>query len=163
MGLPQTSVSLRPAVAVPGMLGDMGPWDVESAIAEETIPPGYAVVTGTLSGGGSVITRGTAILGVKLPAGGSIATLRGVAVYQAMKDNGASFLAKETLDVVKKGRVWVATATALAVDAAVYVTNATAGFGLFRNDNTNATLLGSCKVIIAASGAGVALIDFNLP
>ena len=152
--IPQTTVNNRPPVAFAGMLGDSGPWDIRSCLAEHAMDAGLGVVYGTQP---SNADPGTPV--VDLPANtGEVAKFMGVTQYLSQREpnpaGAARYAATDGVPTVRRGRVWVQVdATA---GAALTAESAVAG-------GTAATLIPGAKVEYPGTEGGIALINLNLP
>ncbi len=75
----------------------------------------------------------------------------------------------ETASLVRKGRVWVVVEEAVAVGDDVYFRHTAGGggseLGAFRNDADTASCdqLTQANWLVGSSGAGVALLEVNIP
>lgn len=152
-------------VAVAGMVADGAgaPHDVatRSNLVDE-IPFGVAVAD-------IAADEGT----IQLPAS-SGAKICGIAQrISTVEENSASienaYPAKSAVAVMKKGRIWVIVEKAVTVDDAVYVRHTANGGntqkGAFRDDSdsSNALQITNARFITSTSGAGIAIVEINLP
>jgi len=169
--IPQVTYNDRPPPAFAGMLGDCGPWDIQSCLAEADLDCGLGLVYGTQPSGHDVSTPV-----VDLPANtGEVAKFMGVSQYLSQREpNGTSaarYAAKSGVPVVRKGRIWVkidATAgSSLANEGPVFLVHSGAQAGKFRQDTgaggTAATAISGARVRVGGSEGGIALVDFNIP
>lgn len=161
----QLSYSQTMTVSVAGMLADGAgaPHDIVSrANIVDDIPFGVAVAD--IAG-----DEGT----IQLPAS-SGAKICGIAQRSlTVEENAASvenaYPAKSMCAVVKKGRVWVTVEKAVTVDDSVFVRHTANGGntqkGAFRDDNDsgNALQITNARFITSTSGAGLAVVEINLP
>lgn len=150
--------------AFAGMLGDSGDNDIFSRANGE----GAAVEFGV------AVTVGTdTFKQFELPDAGGDAIL-GVLAHRHTQDrallSGTEGLKdKEDGDVLRKGRIWVRVEEAVAPGEAVYFRHTASGpntfLGRFRNDadTATATLVANASWVKGSSGAGIALLDINLP
>lgn len=142
-----------------GMLGDLSDNTIASAYADVAVPFGVGVVY-------------TAEGKVALPSGSSD-VVAGVVVStmtrESIRDSLAPhYVAGDEMPVLRKGRVWIYTETALAVTATVYLRYTANGDltpGDFRNDadTDKAVAVTSAKVVVPTTAAGYAMIELNLP
>jgi hypothetical protein len=90
---------------------------------------------------------------------------RGVVVYRAREMTGLGvaqgYAAKDVVDILRKGKIWVAVSEAVTADAAAYVQLA-AGAGKFGVSNSSDLATGGV-FRSATTGAGVAVLEINLP
>jgi hypothetical protein len=168
--IPQVTYNNRPPVAFAGQLGDSGPWDIRSCLAEAVMDAGLGVVYGTQPSGAD---PGTPV--VDLPANtGEVAKFMGVALYQSQREPTGTanrYAAKDPVPVLKRGRIWVqvdaTAAAALTAEGAVYLVHSGAQAGKFRQDTgaggTAATLVSGARCVYAGTEGGIALVDFNIP
>jgi len=75
------------------------------------------------------------------------------------------FPVKSALNIMRKGRIWVPVEDAVTVGAGVYVRFQNGSEGLCRSDADagNAALLPSAKFVTSTTGAGLAMVEINLP
>lgn len=157
MGAPQLSYDLAPAAAFAGMKADSGLSDTVSRLADVALDAGLGVC------------KGTDTESVKLPTteGNVTGSFGGIALYNAsqMPRTANRYAATDAVPVLKRGRVWVQTEATIADDAAIYCIYDATNRGKFRADaDTNrAGLVPSAKCIKGVTGAGLALIEINLP
>lgn len=155
--LPQTSYALTPAVAFAGMLADAVSTRMISGLADTALDAGYGLCRGAADGE------------VKLPGAGSDVTtdFQGVSVYLASKmpvqGSALRYAAKDSVSILRQGRIWVLALGDMVSDGPVYCVDAVANFGRFRGDNTNAALVPNAIVIKGATAGNLALIALNLP
>jgi hypothetical protein len=159
----QTTITAEPAIGAPGQIYDSGPFhDIVSLIATEDIPFGCAV----------------AINGMycELPdSTGEVTGQIGVAVKDASKPGPGvytpslgGYKAGDVVFVMKTGRVWVATETALANGAAPFIRYAAGAGGTqqgaWRNTIDTTTALqptSGVHVYRGVAAAGVAVIELG--
>ena len=161
----QTSFSVDHVIAYPGMIADQIDKTVISKVTTVQVPFG------------SFVTRGAAgaVESCALPVATADVTARpwGVAVKD-QTHRGTNNLDNEVNDVVailRKGRVWVTVEGAVTAQSAAFVRFAAGGggsiLGLFRADADTATavspLNGACQFLTSTAGAGLALLEINLP
>lgn len=154
---PMTSVKYFPDVAIPGQIADNGPRDVATGIADTALDCGYGVVEGS-NGEDSIA----------LPAAtGDVANkFAGVTVYNPMvepKGSANRFAAKDTVSVLKKGRIWVTAQGDMVNKGPVYCVHSGTDAGKFRGDNTTATQVSGARVVKGALAGSMALIEVNIP
>lgn len=153
----QTSYSLYMAAAFPGMLADMFHADFVSKVSAEDIPFGR------------LLSRGTGDDVVKLPAsagditGGAI----GISVHTHKEPVAgvAQYVAKETIPVLKKGRIWVQVEDAVADGGDVHVryvagTGVVGGF-LGAAVSSETAILPNAKYVTSASAGGLAVVEIH--
>lgn len=147
----QTTYGQTHAVGFPGLIYDMRNITVESYACESTsIPFGGAVTAGT-----------DKRKQVKDSAGGGAFT--GIAIHEYAHEadittGQAAYLLKETVNVLRKGAVWVQTNGTVAQDAeAFYVTSGT-DRGLWGSAGTTST----GKFRSATTGSGLAIVEIDL-
>lgn len=162
----QTSVSLFPDEALPGMYADLtigGSSQIESYSAEGNIGFGYGVVGGTTE---TELSRQC-----KVPASGAEVTnkFQGFALRATMQEPriGTDIKAKDSVSVVRKGKLWVPYEGTPVQDGAVYLVNGSgAGTpGKIRHDANGgaATLLPRCVVRKINAALSLAQVEINLP
>jgi hypothetical protein len=149
--------------AFAGMLADShGPKDVTTGKAvAAAIAIGRLVVVDSANGDGAV----------KVPAAtGDVTNLaRGVAMHSHSLESSSSgsptWPIKSAVPVLLKGRVYVTAEDAVADGAAVFVRHTGANAGQFRSDvdGGNATLLPGAKYRSSTTGAGLAVVELNMP
>jgi hypothetical protein len=156
----QTSYSINQDAALEGQLADSGIKDVMSYTAEEDLKFGRAVLQGTADGQ------------CLLPAG-NITGLLGVAIHQH-KEQGlvgsqdAKYLEGDSVNVLKKGRMWVKVEEAVVAQDPVYVRHTTGGggteLGAFRKsaDTSTAAVVSGMKYLTSADAAALALIEVDV-
>lgn len=157
----QTSYDTAMPVAVAGMIADARDHVIESFAAEgaDGIPFGYAVVAGT-----------DAARQVKIPSTGG-GVFRGVAIAEqaqehAFPDEGDPVVYAEgdTVNVMRRGLVWVVTKGAVAIDAPAFFDNASTDAGKFDDlDDSSTDPVPGGVFRSATDGAGLALLELNLP
>ena len=146
----QTSYNMSMAVAFAGLLADLTPHSIESFMAENAIPFGCAVV------------KGTAVDQVKLPTVTG-AVFRGIAVHTHAIPQPATpvgYPVSQPVGVLRKGRIWVPVSAAVAVDATPYFNFTT---GIFSSSNTGSDAVPTGIFRTATTGAGIAILEINLP
>lgn len=158
----QTTISLDPAIGAPGQLYDSGVFhDVVTLWCTEDIPFGAAVKINGMY--------------CSLPAAtGDVTGQLGVAIKDASKPTpGAVFgtggyKAGDPVAVLKTGRVWIATETALANGAAPFVRYAAGGGGTqkgaWRNTIDSTTALqptSGVHVYRGVAAAGLAVVELG--
>lgn len=149
----QTTISQVGAAAFKGMLDGNGPRVVASYAAEEAIPVGYPVKTGT--------TKDTEVL--KATAGASAI---GFAVHDHAREQSSAgavqYAQYDTVSVLKQGRIWVETTDAVVADA---VANLTVATGKVTDEAVAAGIEAftrfSARFITGTTGAGLALIEIK--
>lgn len=156
----QTTYTQYQAPAFAGLIYDMRNITVESYACESaTIPFGRAVAPGT-----------NARKQVKLPTG-SGQGFRGIALHeqghaQDLSTGVAAYLQYETVSVLRKGAVWVATSGTVTENSTAYYHAST---GLFASAG-EATSSGGSRAgvfrqvggMAAGSGSGLAVVEIDL-
>ncbi len=160
--LPQLTYSILPSQGFAGQLYDAGHHDIITGIADEDLDAGLGVCTGDEFGGIELPATGTDVTG---------AQFKGVTILQVAREpgqfpaTGPRYLAKDAVPILRRGRIWVMPLGDMVNDGPVYCVVASANFGRFRGDNTNASLVPNCYCIqgATASSGFPALISINLP
>lgn len=139
----QLTYSQNMGKAIAGTIYDMSPRTIDSLITEGTIGLGYGVIAGT-----NPETQ------AKVPAATFSAGFKGVALLQAKEQNEdgtITYTAKDTMPVMRKGRVNVALASGQAVvaETAALLVFSGADAGKW----TNAAGVGDPVVAVAVAGA----------
>jgi hypothetical protein len=157
----QTTYNTEFAQAFPGLIADAAdPKDILSRANEESanVPFGLAVVPGT-DGAEQFL----------LPSATGQVCLGVLAHRHQREDVEADGLNEgEVGDVLKRGRIWVVTEEAVAVDSPVFFRHTAPGVeqvGAFRTDadTANADEITSARWVAATSAAGIAQLDISLP
>ena len=90
---------------------------------------------------------------------------RGVVVYRAREMSGLGvaqgYAAKDVVDILRKGRIWVEVSEAVEADDAAYV-DVVNGEGKFCDTSSNNLATGGV-FRSATTGAGLAILEINLP
>jgi len=153
---------------VPGQLYGAGlGYDIVSAAFENTSPPGiYA---------GKCLISGTdGLRQCKVPAATGDVTggkVKGVSIYEPARGKRASgydFDTYDSISILRKGLIWVLSEDTIVQDAALFVRFTANGGNLpgnFRSDadTDKAVALPGAKVVKGRTGAGLILIEVNLP
>lgn len=147
----QTTIRQYGAPAFIGMLDSVAPNNIRSYAAEEAIPVGFPVKLGT--------NKGKQVL--KATAGASTI---GFAVHDHAREQGASgtvqFAAKEAVNTLTAGRLWVETDDAVAAGA---VANLKTANGKLTDEAVAAGIEAftqiSVKFITSTAAAGLALVE----
>jgi len=153
----QTSYSQTMTVAVAGMPGDARDHVVESFAAETAaIPFGRAVIAGSDKD-----------KQVKTPSGAG-GVFRGVSMReQAQEQNSSGTVAVavgDTVNVLRRGLVWVDTAGAVVQDAPAFFVVSGGSAGKFDDlDDSTTDPVPTGVFRSATSGAALALLELNLP
>ena len=159
----QTTFSVAQSGAFAGMLGDIGDHYIRSCLNEEAvaIPFGVLLKQGTADNQGLLYDTvgGLTLLGI-------------VAHTHALSNrdlsNADGVAVDGTANVVRRGAVYVLVEDAVAAGDTVFARH-TAGtgtqLGAFRSDADTATAdaIPGLQFLTSTTGAGVALVDVNLP
>jgi len=157
----QTSYPVEAPEGFAGQVADApGPVDILSRANEEStaVPFGLMTVPGT--------DGSTQFL---LPSESGLIPLGVLAHQHPHETISADGLDEgETGNVLKRGRIWVVTEEAVAVDSDVYfrhTVDTTEQLGAFRTDadTDKADQLTNARWVKATSAAGIAQLDINLP
>lgn len=153
--------------AVKGFAGD-----IVDALPTETISriAGAAVPFGKFVSRRATPADGDEVVGPPEVTGSVTARGKGFARRDQMRKNTTGYETNDIVAVLKKGRMWVDCETAWTDGADVFIRFAvpgSTGLGSVRNDadtaNAVALLDGRCKFVGSGSGAGLAMIEINLP
>jgi hypothetical protein len=119
----------------------------------------------------TIETKGIAISASGIVAGGSAVTVtaeqltgandvfRGISIHR--HNELGLYSAKEVIDIMRQGEIWVDTAVQVTSDETAYVDMA-GGVGKFTNVSTNNMATGG-KFRSSNTGAGLAKVEINLP
>ena len=151
----QTSVSLYQAAAFNGMLADLSDNDIISRAAQSAVGIGRAVVLGT-NREKQVAQASTAV--------GQGALVVGFALHDHAREMNSAglvqFADKETVNVLKRGRMWAETNDAVVAGA---VANLHLATGKFTDEAVAAGIEAITQVnvrfVTATTGAGLAEIE----
>lgn len=157
----QTSYALDKALGLPGCVADTYPSGKDSKLAVAAVPFGRCVVRRAAETAEQC----------NLPSASTDVTARprGISVLDATRKPGTAYEANDAVTYLRKGRIWVEVEAAVAVDGDVFVRFAAGAggtaLGAFRGDADTATAvaLPTAKFLTATSGAGLALVEVNLP
>lgn len=149
----QTSVSLYQSAAFKGMLADLTNNDVMSYSAEDAVGFGVPVMLGTDKEKQVLVaTTGAAAVGFALATHTVEQSSAGVAQYAAT----------ETVNVLKRGRVWVETEDAVVAGA---VANLKISSGKMTDEAVAAGIEAftkfSARFITGTTGAGLAIVEIK--
>lgn len=151
----QTSYAIDFGGLLPGMLADSGPRFVESFLAGAAVPFGTGLQNLTATPG--IVTA---------PASAANGVFAGVALHVHAKEQDASGVAgyadEDTVSTLRRGRVWVQVADAVVLNSAAYVVCGGGTAGQF-TDASSSNLATGGVFRTATSGAGLALLEINLP
>jgi hypothetical protein len=131
----QTAYTQDPAVAIEGMLADLGPTDVRTAIADEAIAFGLGV---TRAAGGAADDRPPR---AALPAAAGDVTsglFLGIARADTTIEQAATpigYAVDQEFAYLRSGHIWVNAVTVVALGDALFIRHTTSDFGSSRNDN----------------------------
>lgn len=160
-GAVQTSVNVNPALGQPGELYDSGPTDKVTRVASVGIPFGSYV-------------KLTAGQNCTLPsASGDVGVDGGIALIDPSKPTGVGYEIGDVVTVLRKGRVWVESDTAITELSVPYVrytagSGGTAGtvpggFAGATDASKNVQPSAGMVALTATTAAGVVAIDINYP
>lgn len=147
----QTSISQYGSASFKGMLDGIGPHDISSFAAEEAIPVGYPIKLGT-NPEKQVLkaTTGASTDGFSLHDHARVQDSNGLVQYAQ----------KETVSVLKKGRLWVMTSDAVVAGA---VANLTVADGTLTDASVTTGIEAftriTVKFVTATSAAGLAIVE----
>lgn len=152
----QTSYSQNMPKAIAGTFYDISPRRVDSYVVESgTIYPGMGVIAGT-----DVEKQ------VKLPSA-TTTTIKGIALLQAREQNddgSVTYLAKDTVPILDKGRAWVPVTGAVTADAQAYLVFSGADTGKWAaaaGAGPIASAITGAKFRTSTTGAGLAVVELN--
>jgi len=112
-------------------------------------------------------TAGTFTMGTGSLLGSIDREVRGITLYESMREPGL-FAADTQVAVIRQGRVWVSAETAVAEGDPVYVrlvagTGETAGALRATPDANDCVRLNGARFASTTTGAGLAVVELNLP
>lgn len=159
--IPQLTYRTEPLAAYPGQLADLSAKQCDTGVCDVAMDCGRGLV------------YGSAYSHVKLPtsAGDITNHFQGFGLYQAIKEpvpsTAARFKIKDSINVLRKGRIWIPCEGNTTDDTPCFVvhTNADATkVGMVRADlDTNkAAQAPGCRIIRGANAGGLALVEVNL-
>lgn len=159
----QTAYGNAMAAAFAGLLADLRDNLVESFACEgDRIPFGHAVLAGT--------DKQKQVI---LAAEGSTALFRGIAVHThahgVQPDGEDGYADTQTVNVLRRGMIWVPVSEAVAIDAAAFYINAPGSgdedlAGQFTDTDDGTSLAVPTGVFRSSTtAAGLALLEINLP
>jgi hypothetical protein len=153
----QTTHLNAPLGAVAGLIASSGA-EIHSRLAEAALTAGIAVCQGTLDNQVKALS-----------AVGDLAKIQGFTIYHAGQEplsSGTGYAAKDTLNILRKGQIWVLTEGTVAAGGNVFVRYAGTGTkGACRAaavTDEAGQLLGA-KFVTSVTGAGLAIVEINLP
>ena len=163
------------AAVYAGQIADSNDYSTRTYYNAETaavIPFGYGVVLGTAANADKTFAPGilpaaasTNFLGVAVKTEG-IEYKTGTAGTDPLVSVTASgvigYPVDHSMRVLYSGVIGVVVNGTVAAGDAVYVVDTTADFGMFRNDDTNATLVTGAKFLEAGDDGDVVRAAFNL-
>lgn len=154
----QTTYSRTPAAAMAGLLYDLRDNVIESYATEgaDGIGFGLAVIAGT-----DVDKQ------VKLPAAAG-GVFRGVSVHEYAQEQQADgtveYADKDTMNVLRRGAIWVQTNTSVDTDDDAFFVNSGADAGKFSDvDDATTDAVPTGKFRTSTTGSGLAVLEINLP
>lgn len=151
----QLTYSANMAPAIAGTLYDLSDHTIDAYAAEGAdISFGMGLVAGT-----DPVTQ------CKLPAG-AVTGFKGIALMQAKEQTygtgTVAYIAKDTVPVVDKGRVWAPVIGAVTADGAVYLIHTGAGLGKFTGSaGANQGLIANAKFKTSTTGDGIAVVELR--
>lgn len=159
----QTTFNDEPGASFAGMLADSKPADIIS----RALGGAANVSFGRMLGYGATPADEVAALA----DGAAIGAMAGVSVHRHTPDRASltgteGIVPDEMVDVLRKGRVWVAVDTAVTPGDPVHVVQTGATKGAFRAsaDGGNTTDISTkARWESTTTGAGIAILDLNLP
>ena len=169
--MPQTSVATAPVAAIAGQLADTGrDLNLASYFSQEA---SLQMQFGTM------VMQGAADYGDNILTAGNVAKMVGIVVYSAAYQKGnelgavvdangkLGILPNITMNVVKRGRIWVLVEEAVTPASVVRVrcTNAGNGAGTFRTTSAGAgasMLLVGARYLDTAAIGGFARVEFDI-
>lgn len=150
----QLSYSMNMAAAIAGTLYDDSPKVVDSLLAEGTIGLGMGVIAGTNPQTQAIVPSATFSAGFK-----------GVAMYQVKEQNDdgtVTYTAKDTVPVVRKGRVWVNVTGAVTAETPAFLTFSGDDAGKWAGvagTGPLAVAVTGAKFITSTTAAGLAVVE----
>lgn len=154
----QTSILDDPPRAFAGQLTHQFPGGKESKVAEGAgLVAGQPALRGTDDDQAVAITDGDPV---------TEATLLGFVMLETSRPFDATAMIADTdpVAIVRKGRIAVMTTAAVTQGNPVFVGNATAQLGQI-DDATGTGLVQApgCRFVTSTTGAGIAIVEINLP
>lgn len=153
----QTTVTMYGAAATVGMLGDTGFTDKLSYSAEAAVGFGVPVQLGT-NKERQVKVLTTSVGQAALAVGISVASM----VVEQASNGTVVYADKDTVPVLKKGRIWVTTDDAVVAGA---VANLKLSSGLFTDEVVGAGIEAftqfNARFLTATSGSALALVEIK--
>lgn len=147
------SANMSPAIA--GTLYDLSDHTIDAYAAEGSdIGMGMGVVAGT-----DTLTQ------CKLPAG-AVTGFKGIALMQAKEQTygtgTVAYVAKDTVPVVDRGRVWVPVVGAVTAGTAACLIHTGANIGKWTvTDDTNSDVITNAKFKTSTTGDGIAVVELR--
>lgn len=153
----QTSYSISPARAFAGLISDVGTNYVISRTNEESVSVEF----------GLMVAAGTDPEAQFLNCAALTDVLLGVTTHQHTQDRDG-VEAGDTAGLISRGGVWVVVEEAVVPGDGVFVRCVVTGgeqYGAFRTDadGTDAVEITNARWISSTAGAGLALLDLNMP
>lgn len=160
----QTSYSLLMEQAIAGLLADSGykdAWSAVNAEASAEIPFGVMVARGSTENKCiKLVDTNSVLLGVHIFSN----------EYAKDQELGSTGIKPGVMmNILRKGRIWVVVEEIVAKDEPCYVRYTASGgnttIGAFRNDDdtSKAKLVPGARFIAATTGAGLALVEIDMP
>lgn len=164
----QTSVAFTPSAALPG---DVMGSDYASMnrSADVVMQGGLLVVIGAHDDSCKLPTASGDITSVLKPLGVTRSNVARDPNFPSGGTAGYTYQIGDTVEIVKRGQVWVTVEEAVSPADDVYVRHTANGDntqrGAFRtsSDSSNAALLAGARFLTTAAAGSVALLDLNLP
>lgn len=154
----QTSILDDPPRAFAGQLTHQFPEGKESKAAEGAgLVAGQPALRGTDDDQAVAITDGDPV---------SEATFLGFVILETSRPYDATAMIADTdpVSILRKGRIAVMTTAAVTQGNPVYVGNATAQLGNIADaTGTGLTAAPGCRFVTSTTGAGIAIVEVNLP
>jgi hypothetical protein len=169
--MPQTSVLSQPVAAIAGQIADDG---------HDIVKASYTSQEASLQiQFGTIVMQGTADYGCNILTAGNVAKIIGAVVYSVAYQKGnelgavvdangkLGLLPGITMNLMKRGRMWVLCEEAVTPSSAVRVrcTNAGNGAGTFRTSSAGAglsMLLVGARYLDTAAIGGFSRVEFDI-
>lgn len=161
----QTTYSLSPDAAFAGLIADIRNATIESYTVENAAGIGFGlgVKLGAVVPNFTSPNKGITVLTAVSDALIGFTTQQHSEQAYPFSVSSAKYAQYETANIVRKGTIWVQTNGSVTSGGAVYVVYTGADAGKSRADSTNAILVPGAMYRSSVTGAGVALVELNLP